>query len=320
MKNKNSASLSIYSFFLVWLQVVLFGILMLIPGENFYSTLQVTAHGKKDELEEVPISLYPQRNTDTVAPELSARAALVMDVDSAVILFEKNSQTRVYPASTTKIMTALVSMENYPLDRIVTIGEIDVPPQKIYLSQGEKISIENLLYATLVASGNDAAEALAQAFPTGRDMFVEEMNKRALELHLTDTHFTNPTGLDDENHFSSAIDLARLSTYAIKHPVFSRIVATIRTSVFSEDGTIEHKLSNINQLLGKLDGMKGVKTGYTQGAGETLIALTERKGNRILTVILGSEDRFGETEQLVEWAFGNHKWINPQTMAASNPQ
>ena len=219
------------------------------------------------------------------------------------------------------MMTALVAIESFALDQVITVGQITTPPQKIHLLPGETITIENLLYATLVASGNDAAEALAAAFPDGREAFIVAMNSKATALHLTNTHFTNPTGFDFVNHYSSALDLARLATSALKNPTFARIVSTPKISVFSADSKIEHKLTNINQLLGRLDGVKGVKTGYTEEAGEALVALTERNGHQILTVVLGSQDRFGETEKLIEWAFSNHQWIDPtNTTNTTNKQ
>lgn len=295
-------------------ELVFLGLLLVIPGTNFYSNINLDPKTKGvNEIEKlIPTSEYPVNKTGVELGGLSAEAAIVMDIDSAVMLYEKNSRERLYPASTTKMMTAVIAIENYPLEKVVGVGKFDVPQYKIGLMEGENISVENLLYGTLVASGNDAAEALASTFPGGRDEFILAMNQKAKELHLLDTQFRNPTGVDEEGHFSTALDLGRLAIYALGEPVFSRIVATQKTSVYSEDGKIEHKLSNINSLLGKLEGVKGIKTGYTEKAGESLVALTERKGHKILTVVLGSMDRFSETENLIEWAFSNHDWISPE--------
>src|SRR3989344_4446266 len=229
-------------------ELVFLGLLLVIPGTNFYSNINLDPKTKGvNEIEKlIPTSEYPVNKTGVELGGLSAEAAIVMDIDSAVMLYEKNSRERLYPASTTKMMTAVIAIENYPLEKVVGVGKFDVPQYKIGLMEGENISVENLLYGTLVASGNDAAEALASTFPGGRDEFILAMNQKAKELHLLDTQFRNPTGVDEEGHFSTALDLGRLAIYALGEPVFSRIVATQKTSVYSEDGKIEHKLSNIN--------------------------------------------------------------------------
>lgn len=304
---------------LVLAEITLFSVLAIIPGQNFYSTLEIRPQPEAINvaIAQIPISLYPMNLTNTPAPALTAQSALVMDIDSAVVLYQKNIKQRLYPASTTKIMTALVAIENYSLDQIITVGEINSPPIVVNLVPGEKISVENLLYATLISSGNDAAEALARAHPEGRNKFIELMNEKAKDLSLLNTQFQNPTGIDEDGHYSTALDLGRLAIYALKHPVFARIVATSKASVFSADGHTEHKLNNVNELLDKLEGVKGVKTGYTEKAGQALVALTQRRGHQILTVVLGSTDRFGETKSLIEWAFASHNWINPAEITPS---
>jgi serine-type D-Ala-D-Ala carboxypeptidase (penicillin-binding protein 5/6) len=296
---------------LIWVHIFLLGILLLVPGEADREIRQEVM-GQEVLAErdiELNIALYPRKISTNPDPLLRATAALVMDVDSAVILYEKNIQERLYPASTTKMMTALVAIEKFPIDQVATVPNIYIPPHKINLRPAEKITIENLIYGTLISSGNDAAETIAANFPGGREEFIKEMNKKAEELNLMNTKFQNPTGLDAPNHYSTALDLARIAVYALRDNLFSNIVATQKTSIFSIDGKYEHKLQNINQLLGTMDGVKGVKTGYTEGAGESLVALTERDGKRILTVVLGSDDRFGETRELVEWAFASHQWF-----------
>ncbi len=300
---------------LAGVQLIFFGTLLLLPGQNFYSTLEPKRSANAIEftdLPEIALTAFPKNTRQIPPPQLTARAALALDIDSAVIMYEKNIREKLFPASTTKMMTALVSLETYPLDKIVTFTEVKVSPVKVNLEDQEKISVESLLFATLISSGNDAAEALAQVYPGGRSAFIDRMNQRAQELHLSDTHFVNPTGIDEEGHFSTALDLGRLASFALLNPEFAKIVSTQKTIVYSLDGKIEHKLTNVNELLGKLQGVVGVKTGYTQGAGESLVALTERNGHKILTVILGSTDRFGESTSLIEWAFANHEWLNPE--------
>lgn len=302
--------------------VLFFFLLSLLPGQKLslavHSATPPALVSDKNPPPPVSQSFYPTNFTSIKAPLINAESALVIDIDSAVLLFQKNPGRKLYPASLTKIMTALVALDNYALTSPITVNNISTPPQKIYLLPGEKITVENLLYATLVASGNDAAEALADAFPGGRSAFILQMNEKARSLHLVNTHFNNPTGFDDPNHYSTSLDLARLAIFAVSHPVISRIVATPAASIFSQDGKVEHKLTNINRLLGKVNGVKGVKTGYTQLAGEALITLTERSNHQILTVVMGSPDRFFESEQLIEWAFANHQWVNPLSVTQSS--
>ncbi len=296
---------------LIWVHIFLFGILLLIPGvkseviEGEKGVHEVLA---ADDIN-LDIAMYPRKISTNPDPQFGATAALAIDIDSAVILYDKNIHQRLYPASTTKMMTALVALENLPLDQVVTVPKINISPHTINLRPSEQITVENLIYGTLVSSGNDAAEALAASFPGGREEFIKEMNKKAQELHLADTNFQNPTGLDAPKHYSTALDLARIAMYALRDNLFSSIVATQKTSVFSTDGRYEHKLQNINKLLGTLDGVIGVKTGYTEGAGESLVALTERNGKRVLTVVLGSNDRFGETKKLIEWTYSSYQWF-----------
>lgn len=241
-------------------------------------------------------------------PILSAQAALAVDLNSGVPLYEKNPDAPMFPASTTKIITALVSLDYYPLDMVLTVGRIKVDGQKMGLVEGEKIKVEDLLYGLLVYSANDAAEVLAQNFPGGRDLFVAAMNLKAKQLHLEKTHFTNPTGLDEEGHVSTAKDLVRVSISAMKNPTFAKMVGTKQKEVTDISGKIKHKLTNINQLLGKVDGVLGVKTGWTENARENLVTYIEKDGKKVMIVLLGSQDRFGETQELIDWIFENYKW------------
>lgn len=252
---------------------------------------------------------YPQNSTGQAPPDLSAKSVVVMDVDSGVTLFEAGSDVTTLPASTTKIMTALVALENYRLDQVLDVGEMEkVEGQRMKLLPGEKITLENLLYGLLVASANDAALVLAKNFPHGETGFVWAMNQKAKELNLASTHFTNPVGFDEEGHYSTASDLTRLAISAMKNQEFFKIVGTEKITVFDVEGKISHQLTNVNTLIGKLPGVKGIKTGWTQLAGECLITFVEQDGRKIVLVVLGSKDRFRETEDLINWVFGNFSW------------
>lgn len=241
-------------------------------------------------------------------PIISAQGAIAVDLTSGVVLYEKNSDLPLLPASTTKIMTALVAMEYFPKNEILKIDNLSVEGQKMRLVKGEQISLDSLLYGLLIYSANDAAEALAQNHEGGRAAFIEAMNAKAKALHLDNTHFANPTGLDEPGHVSTARDMVRLSAIAMSKPDFAEIVSIKEKTVKSTDEKISHHLVSTNLLLGKLDGMKGVKTGWTEAARENLVGYVERDNHKILSAVLGSQDRFGETRELIDWVFENYKW------------
>ena len=247
--------------------------------------------------------------TGTAAfPIISAQAALAVDTDSGVTLYEKDPDKLLLPASTTKIVTALVAMAAYPDDAVLEVNNIKVEGQKMGLVSGEKMKVQDLLYGLLVYSANDAAEVLANNYPGGREAFVEAMNAKAKELHLENTSFKNPTGLDGNGHVTTARDLIRVATLAMKNPEFARIVGTKQTVVRSENGKIVHKLTNINELLGVVEGVLGVKTGWTENARENLVTYIERDNKKIMIALLGSQDRFGETKELIDWIYSNYAW------------
>jgi D-alanyl-D-alanine carboxypeptidase len=134
------------------------------------------------------------------------------------------------------------------------------------------------------------------------------MNQKVRDLGLTNTNFVNPTGLDEPMHYSTARDLVRVSVEAMKNPVFAEIVGTKEKVVTSSDGKIVHKLKNINELLGEVDGVLGIKTGWTEGARENLVTYVDRNGQKILIALLGSQDRFGETKEMIDWLYGSYEW------------
>jgi D-alanyl-D-alanine carboxypeptidase len=251
---------------------------------------------------------YPKSTKSLPSPALTGESAIVIDVDSFVVLYQKEPNLRLSPASTTKIMTAIVALINYKLSDIATIKSIDQNGAQMGLKIGQKESIENLLYGMLLPSGNDAAAVLAANFPGGEGKFVEAMNTKAEELNMKNTHFTNATGLEDKNHYSTSLDLARLAAYALKNPVFAKIVATPEITLVDGEGKPQKTLKNLNQLLGHVLGATGIKTGWTEDAGECLVASAQRNSHTVITVILRSQDRFGEGEKLLNWAFTNFIW------------
>ncbi|MFH0749426.1 MAG: D-alanyl-D-alanine carboxypeptidase family protein [Candidatus Gottesmanbacteria bacterium] len=279
------------------------------PGQNRYVVEQF-AGIKKPAAIEIPIPApYPVNKTGIVPGiEISARAVVVQDLTSGVYIFKRNSTERLSPASTTKILSALVVFDAMKLDDIVTVGPIKNNGQVMGLIEGERMTVENLLYGLLIQSGNDAGYALANAYPGGAEEFVVAMNKKAEELHLSVSHFTNPVGYDDPNHYMTAEDLSRLADVALSNKTVAKMVGIPQITVSDVTHTYFHKLSNVNQLLGKIPGVAGIKTGWTEEAGENLVTLIERNGRRVIIVVLKSADRFGDTIRLIDWTFANIEW------------
>jgi D-alanyl-D-alanine carboxypeptidase (penicillin-binding protein 5/6) len=257
-------------------------------------------------------------------PVLSAQAVIALDVDSGVSLYEKNPDEPFLPASTTKIITALVAMNHYSLGQVLEVKNPKVDGQKMGLVAGEKINVESLLYGLLVYSANDAAEVLAQNFcipqssaaiggemgSCGREAFILAMNSKAESLGMVNSHFANPTGLDTTSGsvHTTARDLIVVSKAAMEDTEFAKIVGTREITVTSTDGKFVHRLKNINELLGEVDGVIGVKTGWTENARENLVTYVVRENKKVMIALLGSQDRFGETKELINWIFENYNW------------
>jgi len=262
--------------------------------------------------------IYPSKNKeysdlpvlkDTAKyPILSAQSVMAVDLTSGVTLYEKDPNKALLPASTTKIITALVALDSYEPEQVLKVHQVVVEGQKMGLVTNEKIKFIDLLNGLLIYSANDAAEVLASNHPGGRDLFIALMNKKVKDLGLNNTHFGNPTGLDNGAQYSTTRDLIVVAKYSMENPIFAEIVGTKEKIVKSVDGKYTHRLVNINKLLGSVDGVKGVKTGWTENARENLVVYVERNNRKVMTVVLGSSDRFGETEELIEWIYQNYIW------------
>lgn len=260
---------------------------------------------------------YPVNRTGIYpGAEISAEGVIVYDAISGTTMYSKNGDKILSPASTTKIMTAIVALEHYKLDDVVTVQTVANDGQVMGLVSGEKMTVENLLYGALVYSGNDAAWALAEHYPGGVSAFVDAMNAKAKDLQLVRTHFTNPVGYDDANHKMSASDLTRLAAYALTNKTIAKIVAIPQITVSDVTYTRFHALSNVNALLGKIPGVAGIKTGWTEEAGENLVTLIERNGHKVIIVVLKSRDRFRDTELLINWVFSTYEWKTFQPLPA----
>ena len=260
---------------------------------------------------------YPSFRGIEDYPLISAEGVLVVDLESNMTLLEKNQKVKFEPASTTKIVTALVALDHYSLDDVLTVKTVITEGRVMGLVEGETMLVENLLYGALVHSANDAAYTLAENFPGGVDAFVAEMNNKVSKLGLADTYFTNPIGFEDENHYTTAYDLTQLSRLALKNDTIKKIIGTKSITVSDNDYNIFHRLDNVNVLLGTVPGVAGIKTGWTQQAKEVLTTLVKRENHEILVVLLKSNDRFGETERIINWVFNNYEWQNIKASSAS---
>ena len=231
------------------------------------------------------------------AVEVSATACVLMDADSGRVLYEKNGRQRMLIASTTKLMTALVALERAKLtDTITVTASHMVEGSSMYLKPGETVTVEELLYGLMLCSGNDAALALADCCG-GLDAFVQAMNEKAAALGMADTHFANPNGLDDEEHYSTARDMAQLARAAVNEPTLLRMASTRQASIGGRT------LTNHNKLLGRMEGCLGLKTGYTKAAGRTLVSCAEKDGRRLVAVTLRDGDDWNDHEALYRWGF-----------------
>lgn len=231
-------------------------------------------------------------------PGISATAAVLLDADTGEILYEKNAQRQMLIASITKIMTALVALESAPLQQEITVTQAHmVEGSSMYLAPGERVTVEELLYGLMLCSGNDAALALAEGCCGSVEAFVAQMNDKAAQLGMTGTSFANPNGLDDENHYSTALDMARLAAYAVRNPAFVRFCSTIQLS------TAQRTMSNHNRLLRSLEGCIGLKTGYTMAAGRTLVSCVVRDGRTLVAVTLQDGNDWVDHQALYEYGF-----------------
>ncbi|KKX56926.1 D-alanyl-D-alanine carboxypeptidase family protein [Brevibacillus sp. FSL L8-0520] len=240
------------------------------------------------------------------APGISAEAAALIDVASGRILYSKNGSKKMRIASLTKTMTAIVAIENGRLEDIVSVPKeaVGVEGSSIYLKNGEKLTLEELLYGLMLRSGNDAAVTVAHHIGGSVPGFVYLMNEKAAMIGMSHTNFTNPHGLDDSNmHYSTAEDMAKLSAYALKNPVFRQIVSTKVKNISWEGEEYDRRLQNKNKLLHLYQGADGVKTGYTKLAKRCLASSATRDGRQLATITLNAPDDWNDSMALMDWGF-----------------
>lgn len=286
-------------------------LLLFYPGDSSY--IHIFAFNRslftpKTPSREIQIQPVPFVKSSSY-PEISAEGAYVVDIPSFTPIYAKNEQEQLFPASTTKIITALVSFDVYKPEDEVKVQRVVTDGQVMGLAAGENISVENLLYGLLVYSGNDAAYALADHY--GYDAFMEAMNKKAESLGMKNTYFKNPAGFDDFEQVTTPFDLAVAAREALKNKLLKKIASTRDITVSDNDFIYFHRLSNVNKLLGEVHGIGGLKTGFTEIAGENLVSFYKKDGHEFIIVIMKSTDRFTDTKTIVKWIDENVDYIIP---------
>ena len=239
---------------------------------------------------------------------VSASFACVMDSLTGRVLYEKNAYSRHSMASTTKIMTALVALENGKMDDIVTVSSnaAGTEGSSIYLKTGEKIKLSDLLYGLMLESGNDAAIAIAEHIGGSVEEFSNMMNEKAKSIGAKDTQFKNPNGLDEEGHFTTAYDLALITREALRNPDFAEIVKTKRKTISNGDESYGRALYNHNKLLNLYSGCDGVKTGYTKKTGRCLVSAATRNNFQVIAVTLNAPNDWNDHTNMLDYAFANY--------------
>lgn len=259
------------------------------------------------------LELSSVSSVSTQEPITYSKNIIVIDRKTLRILYEKNPYTRIPMASTTKIMTCIIALENSTLSDIVSVSRASssVSGSTLGLTTNMKISMNDLIYGLMLRSGNDCAVAIAEHISGNVENFAVLMNKKALELGLLNTNFVTPHGLDDKKHYTTAYDLAILTDYALKNNTFKEIVST-KTCTISFNG-YPKTISNTNELLGNLDGVYGVKTGFTFEAGRCLVSSCKRGDFDIIVVVLGADTkkiRTQDSSNLINYIFNTYKYVN----------
>lgn len=259
------------------------------------------------------LSCSTSTQSEIKVPDINSRACVVIDRNSNTILFGKNEKEKKKMASTTKIMTATIIIETCSLDETIEISKkaAGTGGSRLGLKTGDKITIRDLLYGLMLRSGNDAAVALAEYAGGSIEGFAELMNKKAFSLGLTNTHFETPHGLDSDEHYTTAYELAILTNYALNNTTFAQIVGTKEYTITING--YPKQLSNTNELLGNFNGVYGVKTGFTNGANRCLVTACKRNNMDIICVVLGADTKKFRTQdsiKLINYIFDNFEPVN----------
>ena len=243
------------------------------------------------------------------AVSVSAQAAIVVAGDSGEVIYEKNSNQKLSMASTTKIMTGLLLCEYGDLDREITVSAkmLKVEGSSMGLLAGDKVTLHDLLYGLMLASGNDAANVIAYVLGGSVSGFVDKMNQKAKEIGLTNTNFVTPSGLDDKEHYTTALDLAKLASFAMKNEIFSRVVSTQKATLNYGNPPYRRTLSNHNKMLKMYDGAVGIKTGFTKKSGRCLVTAAKRDGKFVIAVTLNAPNDWQDHKKLLDLGLSSIK-------------
>lgn len=287
--------LTILNFF--WLPT--FSFWSIYPKNNFIT--------KNNQLLETKIPPIPVLKLAS-KPSLSAQNFILVDVATNKILLSQNINQKIYPASTTKLATALTALNLYPLDEVITINQEYNTGKVMELKLKEKITVKSLVSALLVYSANDSAFSLANHYQSGISGFIDQMNLLMTKYNLKNTHFTNVDGIHNDNHYSTVYDLSQLGRLSIKNSVVTDVVKAKELVVSDVDNQIQHPLVSTNELLEVIPEIKGLKTGWTPEAKGCFIGLIDINGHQVISVVSQSDDRFLDTKILVDWLKQNVFW------------
>lgn len=306
-----------------WFCVLLLTVSSATPVQAMMSYFSLTADAGTVQSENLNLAAQsknsnktkkvPSKSTDNVNQNkvnqttlaVSADAAVLMDAATGDVLYDKQAYKKRPPASTTKIMTAILGLELGRPDELVTVSPkaAAVGESTIHLDPGEKITLYELITGALIKSGNDACVAIAEQIAGSEENFVKLMNQKALTLGAKDTHFENTNGLPNKNHYSTAYDLALMARYGLQLPTFSSIIRLKETEIHFLEPDVFMDLRNTNKLLWNYPFADGVKTGTTNAAGKCLVASATKDGRQLIAVVLHAPNRFGDAEKLLEWGF-----------------
>lgn len=290
-----------------------------ILGVILVNLFTVICYADDIEIENFPSAEIWEEITDASSknsnspPNLNSRAAIVFDRVSKTVLYGKNIDSKRAMASTTKTMTAILTLEKGNLEEEIEVSKkaANTGGSRLGLKTGDKIKLRDLLYGLMLRSGNDAAVQIAIHLGGSVEEFAKMMNDKAKELGLKDTNFVTPHGLDDPKHYTTAYEMALLTDYALNNEEFAKIVNTKQTTISINSSSVE--IYNTNELLGNIEGVNGVKTGFTNNAGRCLVTSTTRSGWQIITVVFGADTKKFRTKdsiELIEYSFKNFQQVN----------
>ncbi len=282
----------------------------------FFSPISVQAEARLAPTTSIPFEGFllenPSISLPSVPADISARSCVLINADTGDVLYRQNENVRLPMASTTKVMTALVALDAMAPDTEITVtaASVGIEGSSIYLTEGEVLSLESLLYALLLSSANDAASAIAIGVAGNVSAFADLMNQKAAALGLKDTHFVNPHGLDAPEHYTTAYELAVITQAAMSHELFRTIVSTRQKTIphHAEEGV--RWLINHNKLLRSYDGVIGVKTGFTKKSGRCLVSAAQRDGTTLIAVTINAPNDWQDHTKLLDYGFSLYEPVS----------